>query len=87
MNDTEHKMADQLERTNKLLTQLEKQRYLQMVDRPAKFLFMSFMQGIAVALGSTLGVAIVIYVFGFVFRRLEILIPLNDYLQHLQNRS
>lgn len=81
----EEKIVAQLERTNKLITRLENQRYLQMIDKPFKFLMMSFMQGIAVALGSTLGVAIVLYSLSLILHKLEIVGPINETLLQIQH--
>ena len=82
--DTQAKIADQLERTNQLITRLENQRYLQMVDRPFKFLFMSFMQGIAIALGSTIGLAIVVGIVIYVLNKLQVFAPISQLLDNLQ---
>lgn len=77
MSETDERIATQLERTNKLITQLENQRYLQMIDRPWRFLAMSFFQGIAVALGSTLGVAFILWITAFILQKLSIIGPLS----------
>ncbi|GEM_PF-6989416 len=84
MAKTQREIADQLERTNKLIERLENHRYLQIADRPFKFLFMSFMQGIAVAVGSTVGFTLVIAVIVYLLRKLEIFTPLGDQLNQIQ---
>lgn len=78
-------IADQLERTNKLISQLENQRYLQMVDRPFRFLSMAFLQGVAVALGSTIGLAVIVTIVVFVLRKLEVFTPIGDTLKGIQD--
>ncbi len=84
MADVNKDIVDQLERTNKLIAKLEDSRYLQMIDRPHKFLWMSFMQGVAVALGSTVGVAVVLTVLLYTLRKLEVFTPLSDQLTQIQ---
>ena len=78
-------IAKHLERTNKLIMQLENNRYLQMIDRPWKFLGMSFLQGLAVALGSTIGLAIFLTIIVYTLRSLEIFAPLSAQLKGIQD--
>lgn len=89
MSETAERLATQLERTNKLIARLENQRYLQMIDRPWRFLALSFLQGVAVALGSTLGVAVVIWLTAYILQKLSIISPfgttITDLQQTLQN--
>ena len=84
MDQTEADLVHQLDRTNKLIERLENQRYLQMVDRPWRFLGMSFAQGVAIALGSTLGFALVVYVITFILQKLQVFAPLSDKLDQIQ---
>ena len=79
------KLAEQIERTNKLLSKLESNRYLQMIDRPWKFLGMSFLQGAAIAAGYTLGLAIILYVVGFILNRLEVFTPISNQITDIKN--
>jgi hypothetical protein len=79
------KLAEQIERTNKLLSKLESNRYLQMIDRPWKFLWMSFLQGIAIAAGSTLGLAIILYTIGIILSRLEVFTPISNQITDIKN--
>ncbi len=83
MPSTEERLITQLERTNKLIDRIENQRYLQMIDRPWRFLAMSFMQGVAVALGSTLGLAIIVYTLVFTLHRLEVFAPFSAEVNHV----
>lgn len=84
MSESEQHIADQLERTNKLIERLENHRYLQMVDRPWRFLFMSFLQGIAIALGSTAGFALVVALVAYILQKLQIIAPLESLVGNLQ---
>ncbi len=87
--DVNHKIAEQLERTNKLINRLENQRYLQMVDHPGRFLMMSFFQGLAVAIGSTIGLTVILTIIAYILRKLAVFAPLdnqvNAILHTLQN--
>jgi len=85
--DTESKIVNQLERTNKLIERLENTRYLQMIDRPFRFLWLSFLHGVAVALGSTLGFAIIVTLVAYILQKLQIFTPLSDTLKTLQNAT
>ncbi len=84
MDQTDTELVHQLDRTNKLIERLENHRYLQMVDRPWRFLGMSFAQGVAIALGSTLGFAVVIYLVSFILQKLQVFAPLSDRLDQIQ---
>lgn len=84
MTEEHHeRIAEQIERTNKLIVQLENQRYLQMVDQPWRFLGMSFLQGLAVALGSTLGFAVLFYLIVLGLRKLSVVTPLSDQINQI----
>lgn len=79
------KLIEQLERTNKLIDKLEGSRYLQMIDRPWRFLGMSFLQGVAIAAGSTLGLTIVLYVVAFILGKLEVFAPISNQINDFKN--
>jgi len=81
--ENEAKVANQLERTNQLIERLENHRYLQIIDRPYKFLFMAFLQGIFVALGSTIGLAVVVYLVVYLLNRLQVFEPVRDYARQV----
>lgn len=77
------KINAQLERTSQLITKLESQRYLQIIDRPFKFLFMAFLQGMFVALGSTVGLALVVWLVVYLLNKLQVFAPLSNYTQNI----
>jgi hypothetical protein len=79
------KINNQLERTSQLITKLESQRYLQIIDRPFKFLFMAFLQGVFVALGSTVGLALVVGGVLYILNKLQVFAPLQDNIKDVQN--
>ena len=79
------KITEQLERTNKLIDKLESSRYLQMIDRPWRFLGMSFLQGMAIAAGSTVGLTVVVYIVVYLLNKLEIFVPLSNQITDIKN--
>lgn len=84
-NLDEVKLVNQLERTNKLIDKLESSRYLQMIDSPWKFLWMSFLQGVAIAAGSTLGLALILYTLGLLLSKLEVFTPISNQITDIKN--
>lgn len=59
--DPELTLTREVARVTKALNQLESQREWSAYAHPWKFLFFSFLNGLMVALGSTLGLALVLY--------------------------
>ena len=80
----EEELVKQIQKTNQLIEKLQQQKYLTVLDNPWRFFGYGFLQGLAVALGSTVGLAIVLAFVAFVLRRLEVFAPISDQLNHIQ---
>lgn len=61
VKDPRTDLTEQVERVAKVLTSLEQHREWSAYAHPGRFMFFSFMNGLMVALGSTIGFALVLY--------------------------
>lgn len=67
----------------KLVKQLRSKRYLQMVDNPKKFLFFSFLSGVAKGLGLAFGASIIFALVIWLLSKLSIFPFFGDWIVNL----
>jgi hypothetical protein len=91
--DKEKSLADSIESLTKMVDGLRSRRYLQMVDKPAKFLFYNFISGVAGGLGTAFGATIIFALIVWLLSKMQPLPFLGewvakmlDYIQQVRMR-
>ncbi len=80
---TEEKLVRQVERVATTLNALERRREWSAYAHPWKFLILSFLNGLMVALGSTIGFALVLYL----LKALGYLPVIGEFFSFLSNAA
>jgi uncharacterized membrane protein YfcA len=66
-----------------LVKKLRSERYLQMVDRPRKFIFLHFIAGMASGLGGALGATVILALIFFVLSKLQVVPILGNFITEI----
>lgn len=72
-------LTESIKKVTKVVERVESKRYLQMLDHPAKFLLYSFLHGAFIALGSSIGVVVVLGIMAYILKSLQYIPFIGNY--------
>jgi hypothetical protein len=91
--EKEKSLAESVEVLAKLVDGLRSRRYLQMVDKPKKFLFYNFLSGVASGLGTVFGATIIFALVIWLLSKMQLVpvfgdwaVKILDYIQQTRVR-
>ncbi len=65
-------LSESVKKMAVIVERVERKRYFSIIDHPWKFMFFSFLQGMAIAIGTTVGIGVVVTSIIWVFDYLGI---------------
>jgi len=77
--EEEKSLTESINALVKLVDGLRSRRYLDMIDKPKKFLFYNFMSGIASGLGTAIGASIIFAAIIWLLSKIQILPILGNW--------
>jgi hypothetical protein len=91
--DKEKSLAESVEVLAKMVDGLRSRRYLQMIDKPKKFLFYNFISGVASGLGTAFGATIIFALIIWLLSKMQLVpflgewvVKMLDYIQQARVR-